>query len=431
MAFVNACSEGVLNKVIKLYDEKLFFQGIIAASSNDRLTVVKELFKKNSEAQKYLEDMLIQCCIHGSIKVCKFLYSECYSIINYRAFELCVEFGHFEMAEWIYNEIDIDEYIVEELLSDDLVRAKFIHRLLGQTDKEFVISCANGYMKVAKWLFKMGADIYHDNNKAFELCCAGGHIELATWLYPIYENINIDDAFVSSCKNGQIEIVSWLNILGDISDVILDAFYASCEFDKVIIFNFLYDLYVDFIECSQFYYVACKYGSNGIIKRFLDMHLNKVINLDLEHGFAISCKQGHQDTVKILYQYVTDPTKGMIAACQNGHLDIMKVMHHYTIPGYGAYIYSIDHLDIVKWLYEKDNKKYRNVIVGSKLDVPNQIVKLFEHIKERRKFPPIEHIDDCVIYTLIHYGMTDHLIKLSKQFKSVSTLLGFNKKLTI
>ena len=62
------------------------------------------------------------------------------------------------------------------------------------------------------------AKLYYDHEEldfAFRLSCENGHIEIAKWLYGLGINTkDNDNVFVWSCKNNRIEIAKWLYSLG-------------------------------------------------------------------------------------------------------------------------------------------------------------------------------------------------------------------------
>ncbi len=78
----------------------------------------------------------------------------------------------------------------------------------------FYISCLNGDLEFAKWLYSI------DNNEydlsPFYVSCYNGYLEFAKWLYSIDNNFIYETdkdgntPLFYSCFTGKLEIVQWL-----------------------------------------------------------------------------------------------------------------------------------------------------------------------------------------------------------------------------
>jgi hypothetical protein len=113
-------------------------------------------------------------------------------------FELCRK-GKLEQMQQLYqlnpNDIDIDE------------EGGYAMRM----------SCWNGHIENAKWLYSLGADIHMRSEMPFRVSCEYGHLEIAKWLYSL-GGVDIHAlqgyAFRRSCECGHLETAKWLYSLG-------------------------------------------------------------------------------------------------------------------------------------------------------------------------------------------------------------------------
>jgi len=115
------------------------------------------------------------------------------------------------------------------------------------------LSCRNGHLKVAKWLYGLGdVNIHASDEHAFRWSCRNGHLEVAKWLYGLGDvdiHVYNECAFGLSCKKGHLKVAKWLYSLGDV-DIHADADYVF-EYSKSAVAKWLckisdkYDYYIN------------------------------------------------------------------------------------------------------------------------------------------------------------------------------------------
>ena len=85
-----------------------------------------------------------------------------------------------------------------------------------EKNNAFIISCKNGHLEVAQWLFsiKPDIDISANNEYIFKEVISRGYLEMAKWLFSVKPDINItnniNNAFKNACVYNRWEIVQWL-----------------------------------------------------------------------------------------------------------------------------------------------------------------------------------------------------------------------------
>lgn len=87
---------------------------------------------------------------------------------NEQAFSYACEFGHLEIAEWLF------------LIKPDI-------NISAENEYAFRYASKNGHLTVAEWLLQIKPDINisADNDFAFRYASANKHSELANWLRQI------------------------------------------------------------------------------------------------------------------------------------------------------------------------------------------------------------------------------------------------------
>lgn len=180
----------------------------------------------------------------------------------FRMFEECCFMGHLSVAQWLYDNYDIDIYNNDNAAFDSCIASGHLPVLqwlygLGvydihmYADEAFRSSCRHGHLDMAKWIYSLGkVDIHPFEEEVFRLSCANGHLHTAQWLYHLDETrpINIhardDYAFCKSCANGHLSVAQWLHQTDPISDHSIIRAFQQTDVDELDILKWLYTLKV-------------------------------------------------------------------------------------------------------------------------------------------------------------------------------------------
>jgi hypothetical protein len=91
-----------------------------------------------------------------------------------------------------------------------------LEKIQPNIDKNMLLACFYGKIKIVKYLVSLGANITTQKNLALTYACPGGNLELVKYLIslgadPLYKN---NDPIVRASGDGHLEIVKYLISLG-------------------------------------------------------------------------------------------------------------------------------------------------------------------------------------------------------------------------
>jgi hypothetical protein len=168
------------------------------ACENEQLDIVKWLVQDHHVDIHLDNELAFQiACRYGSIGIAKWLVHE--HQVNIRAdikyaFKRACKNGNTEIAKWLLQNY-LDDYIGDYI-----------------GDSVFGLACKYEQFEIVKLIIQYHpANIDTNIRFAFALACANGRIKIAKWLIQNCQvDINLDDAFRWACENGRIDIAKWL-----------------------------------------------------------------------------------------------------------------------------------------------------------------------------------------------------------------------------
>ena len=166
-------------------------------------------------------EQFIEYCSNGYINEAKWIYFKGVNIhlFNDKALKLSCTHVYLYIAQWIYsiysyplyNYIDRANDIIYIYSDESLIRkALYNIQNIDILTNTFYLSCINGHLHIANWLYSLGCQI---TDNLFILTCACGQLNIAKWLYK-YSNIDVNSynnsSFEYSCINGHDDVAEWL-----------------------------------------------------------------------------------------------------------------------------------------------------------------------------------------------------------------------------
>jgi len=294
---------------------------------------------------------LYNLCKNGNIIPAKSIYVKMENPnINhiYRCFDITCTNGHLELAKWLYCLIDKNSpnYNKENL-----------HKIHS---KAFAHACINSKLEMAKWLFNLDdikPDIHYGVDYIFRYLCEKNNFIMLLWLMSLDEKPNIhandEEALRNACYNGNFLMVKWL-----------------FSFDDKPNINIFYDMfwYRDIIQPP--FNIAILKKNYDIAKWMMTLDVKPNIHGNNDAAFKYVCYYEDLEMAKWLMSLDGeinihyDDDYNFRNLCQKGNLEMVKWMM--TLDDKPD-IHAVDdlafrnacvegHLEIAKWLYLLDGE---------------------------------------------------------------------------
>lgn len=226
-----------------------YYNGII----ND---VVIQEYNKFTQKNKKMNkcEMFHKICEDGLFNLAKYWQSY-YDMSDLYSFPYT---NNIELMKWLYNIYKVDDYVLDKLL---------------------FISCKNGDLEIAKWLYSKFKYISKDiMNGIIYTICQNGHVDIAKWLcenYTIYDAV-IFDIFILTISNG----------------------YQTNNKLEILKLLFSFDAIPKTKDKIFGYYERCCYNGNLEILKWLNIDY-KIDNKDINYLLSF-CTRGDKDMINWL-----------------------------------------------------------------------------------------------------------------------------------
>ena len=216
-------------------------------------------------------------------------------------------------------------------------------------DIGFAFACGEGYLNLAKKLFKNHYELNINNHDdcAFRLACRNGHYNVVKWLYkisqkygaPIDLHIYDNDPLRKACKYGHLKIIKFLFFHDEFDIGAMDeyAFRLACKNGhmNVAIYLLEEDETINiFAKGFHAYTGACINGYlemekwlDGLAKKKGTKHVKRMKKLD-HFIFKNVCSNGHFDMAQYIYSkhddfdIACDKDFPFRYSCQRNHMEL-------------------------------------------------------------------------------------------------------------
>ena len=177
----------------------------------NKMSTFQEILKKEGSQEALLAQLIEAWETTADDKKSEMLHAD-----DDYAFRWACEYGHIEMAKWLW-------YLCQTAEEQKAM-------LHAQDRWAFRLACQNGHQKVAEWLWHVCPDeekkamLHAQDDYAFGVACDNGHIEIAKWLWDLCQipeeqstmlHARDDGAFRVACQEDHLEMAKWVFILYD------------------------------------------------------------------------------------------------------------------------------------------------------------------------------------------------------------------------
>lgn len=368
--FLKVCGTQDLDAVRSFYTEHYAIHDYDHASifahlcQNNYLEIARWYHSIHPDlSEDILDDMVTYvvgeyCNLEMAHWICS-IHTDLSERVKYCAFNLSCVNGKLELAKWIYS-----------LGLDDLEVAQWIHSLgldefeSGPLSHTCLLSIGKGHLDVVDFLLTLQPDMDLSNNEDYPLsqqvllCIQGGHLEMAKWLFQRYpQEFDMIDLFHNACTGCSFyEMYGPYRVFRSISTPSLPMVQwihsVSPESFDVINQDSLFHM----ISSDRFEIIQWIHSLNPI-----QLSIN-----DHEKMFRASSSLGYSQMTRWLFELrpIDAIYDDFELACTNGHLHVAELLC-FLKPGFmpfneeksgselNIFEMTCNHgkLDVAKWLY--------------------------------------------------------------------------------
>ncbi len=293
--------------------------GFIRLCEMKRLKIVQWIYSLKPikiKDDKYLQ-LLHRACISGYIEMFEWLFKikrMKYIDLSYY-FQKACEWGHLNIAQWIYQKNNNVVFSWEEETTNDIVD-EITNETMTETTtintNVFIKACLNGRLNVAIWLYSIYSsqiNISEFDELVFRNACEKNYLEMAQWLLSVKPDIDIcaveNYAISYACTNGHLKMAKWIvSVKPDIdlrqeNDIL---FGIVCREGKIKVAKWLLSICLEIDICAENDYAfkkACEKKRLKIVKWLVSLKPER-------YSYVLEDKEREEgqeyDTFTILYK---------------------------------------------------------------------------------------------------------------------------------
>jgi hypothetical protein len=209
--------------------------------------------------------------------------------------------GHLEVAKWLYQ-LYTDIYGNVNTLAQ--IYPMYTRINISALNWSFQETCIQGHFEMAKWVYSLKPFVIF-TNETFRQACSNGHLDVAKWLLQVKPDINISAlcewAFRAACIHGHLHVTKWLLQVKptiNITDENSEAFKTCCNEQKLELAEWLQQL-------KPYLYII-EYDVTGKIKSFKIREKEEKNWEKRKYALFLSL---NKEEPNLLYQLPTDISK--------------------------------------------------------------------------------------------------------------------------
>ena len=330
-----------IKKIISHYDL------LEIAYENDNLKIMEILLQNEIEIKnKHFEWI----CKNNKLEMLKLVFKYGRNLNFKDAAKIAVQNRFDNMIDYLQS-INLITKSENNLLmackNGDFNKVKRSKYIRCYEDQPLVEACAEGHIKIVKYLIDNDCDINCQHGKPLAMACLKQNMELIKFLIDNGASVNsdFDLPFNMACKSGNLKIVKFLIKNGfEPMDDAIGGYIETCINNHTHILKFLIEKNIGVYHNVQneFNY-ACEnkfYEIIDILIKYPAIN-DEVMYIDFEHPLKEACKTGNLEIVKLLID-VYD-------------VNIMDMLESSEELEYGFFMTAFKHkqIEIVKYLLEK------------------------------------------------------------------------------